>query len=162
MIPHQIRKLTYFSLSISFVVFVFSLGSNLGGNSFFLDPIAAFLTIILHLSLLLLSRRHQPHTKSLPYPLSSGIPSIACHWLLGCLWTASSVLIMFTAVCAFLESYSNTTRALVLIEPVFATCESVLLLTIAVLITKHRDIYAMHMSHSTSSSPNPFTTTRLS
>ncbi|KAJ3937502.1 MAG: hypothetical protein NXY57DRAFT_479319 [Lentinula lateritia] len=147
MIPYQIRKLTYFSLSLSFVVFVFSMASNLGGNSFFLDPIVSFLTIALHLNYLWLDQRAikqsqlQPHLKISPYPLTSGIPSIICHWFLGCVWTAASVLVMFTAVFTFLDCLSNVARALVLIEPVFATSESVLLLTIAVLITKHRDSY---------------------
>ncbi|KAJ3735710.1 hypothetical protein DFJ43DRAFT_827329 [Lentinula guzmanii] len=153
MIPYQIRKLTYCSLSISLIVFVFSMASNLGDNSFFLDPIASFLTIMLHLSLLWLDRRTeklrlQPHSKISPYPISSGIPNIVCHWLLGCLWTASSVLIMFTAICTFLDGFSNTARALVLIEPVFAAAESILLLTIAVLITKHRETYQTQMASS--------------
>ncbi|KAF9071756.1 hypothetical protein BDP27DRAFT_1321857 [Rhodocollybia butyracea] len=146
-LPPQIRKSLYVSLGLSFIIFIFSLASNLGDNSFFIDPIASVLTVIQHLTLFWLNRSKRRlflqsrRSKYPQYPLSSLIPSIICFWLLGFLWTISSALIVFNAVFIILDSYSNRSRAVVLIEPLFAASEAILLLTIAVLCTKHREAY---------------------
>lgn len=148
LIPYQICKLSYFSLGISSLVFIYALSTNLGDASFFLDPIASIFTIFLHTTLLWLDRRRKKRPPQSPkvYPISSLVPSIVCLWLLGFMWTVSSSLLIFNVVFTFLDGLSNLTRGLIIVEPLFAASEAILLLTIAVLCTKHRQTYQMILS----------------
>ncbi|KAJ4492697.1 hypothetical protein C8J55DRAFT_501071 [Lentinula edodes] len=153
-LPKTLRILTWLSIFLSIITFVFSLVSELGVTSFFLGPCISFVTLIYLLTVLIIEHKRNTTTGSIRAPRNhmrlgstsdlpnnlplttvvehsaySSLPSVIIAYFLGICWFLTSIASMI--LLAAIEWSGIADAAVAIVSCYAATAQTVVWFALA-------------------------------